>query len=180
LFAVLLGNPTALLPIFARDIFMSGPLSFGALRAAPAAAAILSALVLTYWPISRRIGRIMFITVAAFGVGTILLALSPTFVFALAAMGIVGAADTVSVVIRQTLVQLHTPDQMRGRVYSVNAMFTSTANQLGDFRAGATAAALGTVPAVLLGGASTLAVVLISLAAFRDLLTTDRYEPGKL
>lgn len=179
LFAVLLGNAMALLPIFARDIFMSGPLSFGALRAAPAMGAILSALVLTRWPVSRRVGRTMFITVAAFGIGTILLALSPTFVFALGAMGIVGAADTVSVVIRQTLVQLHTPDQMRGRVYSVNAMFTSTANQLGDFRAGATAAAFGTIPSVLIGGFSTLAVVLFSTAVFRELLTTDRYDPAK-
>jgi MFS family permease len=179
LFAVLLGNATALLPIFARDIFMSGPLSFGALRAAPAVGAIMSALVLTRWPISRRVGRTMFITVAAFGMGTILLALSPTFVLAMGAMGIVGAADTVSVVIRQTLVQLHTPDQMRGRVYSVNAMFTSTANQLGDFRAGAAAAAFGTIPSVLMGGLSTIAVVLISAAIFRELFAADRYEPGK-
>jgi len=179
LFAVLLGNATALLPIFARDIFMSGPLSFGALRAAPAVGAILTALVLTRWPISRRVGRMMFTSVAAFGMGTILLALAPSLVFAMIAMGIVGAADTVSVVIRQTLVQLHTPDQMRGRVYSVNAMFTSTANQLGDFRAGSAAAVFGTIPAVLIGGLSTIAVVLISTGIFRELYRADGYEPAK-
>jgi MFS family permease len=179
LFAVLLGNAMALLPIFARDIFMSGPLSFGALRAAPAAGAIVSALVLTRWPISRHVGRTMFITVATFGVGTILLALSPTLVLALGALGIVGAADTISVVIRQTLMQLHTPDQMRGRVYAVNAMATSTANQLGDFRAGTAAALFGTIPAVLLGGFTTLAVVLVSTGLFRELYRADRYQPAK-
>ena len=109
LFAVLLGNATALLPIFARDIFLSGPLSFGVLRTAPAAGALMTALVLARWPITRRVGRTMFVAVAAFGTGTILLALSPTIVMAMAAMAVVGAADTVSVVIRQTLVQLHTP-----------------------------------------------------------------------
>ncbi len=179
LFAVLLGNAMALLPIFARDVFMSGPLSFGALRAAPAAGAVLSALILTRWPISRHVGRTMFITVATFGMGTILLALSPTFVLAMGALGIVGAADTISVVIRQSLMQLHTPDQMRGRVYAVNAMFTSTANQLGDFRAGAVAALFGTIPAVLIGGFSTLAVVLVSTGLFNELYQADRYEPAK-
>jgi MFS family permease len=179
LFAVLLGNATALLPIFARDIFMSGPLGFGALRAAPAVGAILTALALTRWPISRQVGRAMFLSVAAFGTGTILLALAPTFAFAMGAMAIVGVADTVSIVIRQTLVQLHTPDQMRGRVYSVNAMFTSTANQLGDFRAGSAAAVFGTVPSVLIGGLSTIAVVLISTGIFRELYRADGYEPAK-
>ncbi len=119
LFAVLLGNATGLLPIFARDIFMSGPLSFGALRAAPAAGALLSALTLARWPISRHVGRIMFAAVATFGTGTILLALSPSLPFAMGAMFIVGAADTVSVVIRQSLLLLHTPDEMRGRVFAV-------------------------------------------------------------
>ena len=177
LFAVLLGNATALLPIFARDIFLVGPLSFGLLRAAPAGGALVTALVLARWPISRRVGRTMFISVAAFGAGTILLALSPSIVMAMAAMAVVGASDTVSVVIRQTLVQLHTPDDMRGRVYAVNTMFTATANQLGDFRAGAAAATFGTIPAVLYGGLTTLAVVLISVPAFRELYSADGYAP---
>jgi MFS family permease len=179
LFAVLLGNATALLPIFARDIFLTGPLNFGLLRAAPAAGALMTALALARWPIARRVGRTMFLSVAAFGAGTILLALSPAIGWAMAAMGVVGAADTVSVVIRQTLVQLHTPDEMRGRVYAVNTMFTGTANQLGDFRAGAAAAWLGTIPAVLVGGATTLAVALISTRIFRELYTADTYEPVK-
>jgi MFS family permease len=179
LFAVLLGNATALLPIFVRDIFMSGPLSFGALRAAPAAGALISALVLARWPISRRVGHIMFLAVAIFGTGTILLALSPTLPFAMGAMFIVGMSDTVSVVIRQSLLLLHTPDEMRGRVFAVGSMFTGTSNQLGDFRAGAAAAAFGTIPAVLIGGCSTIAVVLISTQLFRELYQADRFEPAK-
>jgi MFS family permease len=179
LFAVLLGNATGLLPIFARDIFMSGPLSFGALRAAPAAGALLTALTLARWPIARGVGHIMFVAVATFGAGTILLALSPSLPFAMGAMFIVGAADTVSVVIRQSLLLLHTPDEMRGRVFAVGSMFTGTSNQLGDFRAGSAAALFGTVPAVLIGGCSTLAVVLVSTKIFRELFQADRYQPDK-
>jgi MFS family permease len=179
LFAVLLGNATGLLPIFARDIFMSGPLSFGALRAAPAAGALITALTLARWPISRHVGRIMFIAVATFGTGTILLALAPSLLFAMGAMFIVGAADTASVVIRQSLLLLHTPDEMRGRVFAVGSMFTGTSNQLGDFRAGAAAALFGTIPAVLIGGLSTLAVVVVSTRVFRELFQANRYQPAK-
>jgi MFS family permease len=179
LFAILLGNAMALLPVFARDIFLSGPLSYGALRAAPAAGALAMAVVLTRWPIARRVGAAMFISVAIFGVGTILLALSPSLLFAIAVMGVVGAADVVSVVIRQTLVQLHTPDEMRGRVYAVSSLFTITSNQLGDFRAGVAASLFGTIPSVVIGGCSTLAVVLISRVIFRELYGADEYEPDK-
>jgi len=179
LFAVLLGNPTALLPIFARDIYLAGPLGFGVLRAAPAVGAIVSALVLARWPLSDRVGRIMFATVTIYGVGTILLALTPSFVLAMAALAVVGAADTVSVVIRQTMVQLRTPDHMRGRVYAVNSMVTNTSNQLGIFRAGAAAALFGTVPSVLVGGLSTIAVVLISTKIFRELYDADRYHDAR-
>jgi MFS family permease len=145
LFAVVLGNPTALLPIFASDIFKSGPLGFGALRAAPAAGAIITALIPTRRPISSRVGHAMFASVAAYGLGTILLALSPISILAMAALFMLGAADLISVVIRQTLVQLHTSDEMRGRVFAVNSMFTSTSNQLGTFRAGSAAALLGVI-----------------------------------
>ena len=179
LFAILLGNATALLPVFTRDIFHAGPLGFGLLRAAPAAGAIVTALVLTRWPISARLGHIMFATVTMFGVGTILLALAPAFIFAVGAMVVIGASDTVSIVIRQTLVQLHTPDAMRGRVYAVNSMVTITSNQLGDFRAGAAAALFGTVPSVLLGGCCTIAVVLISTKIFRELYRAETYQPGR-
>lgn len=179
LFAVLLGSATALLPIFASDVFITGPIGFGALRAAPAIGAIGSALILTRHPISRRVGSAMFISVAAYGLGTILLALSPTFVLAMSALTVVGAADTISMVIRQTLVQLNTPDGMRGRVFAVSSMFTSTSNQLGTFRAGTAAALLGTIPAVLLGGVCTIAVVLISAGLFRELLAAEGYEPAR-
>jgi len=179
LFAVLLGNPTALLPIFARDIYLAGPLGFGILRAAPAAGAIVTALLLARWPISDRIGRIMFATVTIYGVGTIILALTPSFVLAMAALAVVGASDTISVVIRQTMVQLRTPDYMRGRVYAVNSMITNTSNQLGIFRAGTAAALFGTVPSVLIGGLSTITVVLISTKIFRELYNADRYQDAR-
>jgi MFS family permease len=176
LFAVLLGNATAVLPIFARDIFVAGPFGFGLLRAAPAAGAIITALILARWPISARLGRVMFATVAIFGASTIVLALAPGFSLALAALVVMGASDSISVVIRQTMVQIRTPDAMRGRVYAVNSMVTITSNQLGDFRAGAAAALFGTIPSVLIGGLSTLAVVLISVRVFRELYRAERYE----
>lgn len=179
LFAVLLGSTTALLPVFASDIFPTGPLGFGALRAAPAAGAIVAALVLTRRPITRRIGHAMFGSVAVYGVATVLFALTPNFVLATLALAVVGAADLVSVVIRQSLVQLYTPDEMRGRVFAVNSMFTATSNQLGTFRAGTAAALLGTVSAVMVGGLSTIAVVLIGAVVFRDLFRAEGYEPAK-
>jgi MFS family permease len=179
LFAVVLGNPTAVLPIFARDIYLAGPLGFGILRAAPAAGAIVMALVLARWPISARVGRFMFATVTIYGVATILFALAPNFALALAALAVVGASDTISVVIRQTMVQLRTPDRMRGRVYAVNSMVTNTSNQLGIFRAGTAAAVFGTVPSVLLGGLTTIAVVLISTKIFRELYDAERYHDAR-
>jgi MFS family permease len=179
LFAVLVGNATAVLPIFARDIYSAGPLGFGLLRAAPAAGAILTALMLARWPISARLGRVMFTTVAIFGVSTIVLALAPSLTLALAALVVMGASDSISVVIRQTMVQIRTPDAMRGRVYAVNSMVTITSNQLGDFRAGAAAALFGTLPSVLIGGLSTLAVVLISRGVFRELYQAERYDAAK-
>jgi len=179
LFAVLFGNAMALLPIFARDIFLSGPLGFGLLRAAPAAGAVMMSLTLARWPLTAHVGRVMFAAVTVFGVGTILLALAPNLVLAMAAMVAVGASDTISVVIRQTMVQIRTPDEMRGRVYAVNSMITITSNQLGDFRAGSAATLFGTIPAVLIGGLSTIAVVLISTKIFRELYNADTYEPAK-
>ncbi len=176
LFAVVLGNPTAVLPIFAHDVYLAGPLGFGVLRAAPAAGAIATALLLARWPISDRIGRVMFATVTLYGIATIVFALTPSFILAMAALAVVGAADTVSVVIRQTMVQLRTPDHMRGRVYAVNSMVTNTSNQLGIFRAGTAAAVFGTIPSVLIGGLSTIAVVLISTKIFRELYDADRYH----
>ena len=133
----------ALLPILARDVFLTGPIDFGALRAAPGAGAIVAALSLTRHPIARRVGDVMFASVTAYGIATILPAPAPNFILAVAALMVIGAADTISMVIRQTLVQLHTPDRRRGRVFAVNAMFTSTSNQIGTFRAGTMAVTLG-------------------------------------
>jgi MFS family permease len=117
----------------------------------------------------------MFITVTIFGIGTLLLGLAPNFIFAIGAMAVIGASDTISVVIRQTMVQLRTPDAMRGRVYAVNSMAVITSNQLGDFRAGAWAAFFGTIPSVLIGGVSILAVVLASRWMFTELYEAQRY-----
>jgi MFS family permease len=177
--AVLLGSVMALLPVFAHDIFVIGPLGFGILRAAPAVGAIVTGLMLARWPVSDRVGRVMFVTVTIFGIGTILLGLAPNFIFAIAAMAIIGASDTISVVIRQTMVQLRTPDDMRGRVYAVNSMAVITSNQLGDFRAGAAASFFGTIPSVLIGGLCILAVVAISRLIFVELYAADRYELAK-
>ncbi|HEX3938001.1 MAG TPA: MFS transporter [Xanthobacteraceae bacterium] len=180
LFSVLFGNATAVLPIFARDIFAAGPLGFGLLRAAPAAGAIMTALTLARWPIRARLGHMMFSGVGIFGIGTIMLGLAPNFALAAVALFIVGAADSISVVIRQTMVQIRTPDAMRGRVYAVNSLVTITSNQLGDFRAGTMAAVFGTVPSVLIGGCSIIFIVLISTKIFRELYDADRYQEERL
>ena len=176
LFSVLFGNATAVLPIFARDIFATGPLGYGLLRAAPAAGAIMTALTLTRWPIGARLGRVMFSAVGIFGIGTIMLALAPNFALAALAMFVVGASDSISVVIRQTMVQIRTPDEMRGRVYAVNSLITIASNQLGDFRAGTAAAVFGTLPSVFIGGCSIIVIVLISTKIFRELYDADRYH----
>jgi MFS family permease len=179
LFAVLLGGAIALLPIFAKDIFQTGPWGLGRLRAAPAVGALTMAIVLSRWPITRGVGRAMFAGVATFGVATVVFAVSRSFALSMAALAVLGAADMVSIVIRQTLVQLHTPDEMRGRVYAVNSLFVGTSNQLGDFRAGLTAHWFGTVPSVLIGGIGTLLIVLIGTNVFRELYRADTYEPTK-
>jgi MFS family permease len=133
MFAVLLGGATALLPIFARDIFATGPWGLGLLRAAPAVGALLMAVALAHWQIGARAGMKMFLAVAAFGAATIVFGLSESFPLSLAALFVIGASDMVSVVVRQTLVQIQTPDAMRGRVAAVNALFIGTSNQLGEF-----------------------------------------------
>jgi len=178
MFAVLLGGATALLPIYAHDIFQTGPWGLGLLRAAPAVGALAMSIVLSRSPIERGVGRALFATVAAFGVSTIVFAVSTSFWLSMLALVVLGASDMVSVVIRLTLVQLHTPDAMRGRVYAVNSLFVGTSNQLGEFRAGVMAAWLGTVPAVLIGGLGTLAVVMFAIRAFPALYHADEYPAG--
>jgi MFS family permease len=159
MFAVLFAGATALLPIYAKDIFHVGPWGLGIMRAMPAAGALLMAIALARWPLVRNAGRKMYVAVALFGVATIVFALSTSFALSLAALFLLGAADMVSVVVRQTLVQVQTPDDMLGRVISVNALFVGTSNQLGEFRAGVFAHFIGTVPAVVFGGVATLLIV---------------------
>jgi len=173
LFAVLLGGVTALLPIFAKDVLEVGPWGLGLLRSAPAVGSLAMSLVLTRWSIQRRTGPTLFGAVAVYGLATLVFGLSTDLALSLAALAIAGAADMVSVVIRQTLVQLETPDEMRGRVSAVNALFIGASNQLGEFRAGATAAGLGPFGAVLLGGLGTLAIVVAWWRLFPSLARRD-------
>jgi MFS family permease len=179
LFAVLLGGATGLLPIFAKDVFNVGPAGLGVLRAAPALGALVSLGVLTLSPLRRRIGRIEFSAVACFGIATVVFGLSQSFVLSIIALSLMGAADAVSVVIRLTLVQLETPDQMRGRVSAVNSLFVTMSNQLGDFRAGTAAALFGAIPAVLFGGVGTLIVVAACTKVFPQLYAIEQFEQAR-
>ncbi|MQT11608.1 MFS transporter [Segnochrobactrum spirostomi] len=171
--AVLLGGATALLPIYARDILHTSSLGLGALRAAPAVGALLTSLLLARRPLSKRVGVTMFTAVAVFGAGTVLFGLSTSFPLSLVALTLMGAADVVSVVIRSTLVQLETPDAMRGRVSAVNFLFVGTSNQLGEFESGTTAALFGTVPAVVIGGIGTILVAVLWSRLFPALRKVD-------
>ncbi len=179
MFAVMLGGVTALLPIYARDILFVGPVGLGVLRAAPAAGAVLMSMALAISPPSRRIGRVLFTAIAAFGVATVVFALSKWFPLSLAALVLLGASDMVSEMIRSILIQLETPDEMRGRVTAVESIFTSTAGQLGQFESGVTAAMLGTVPAAVIGGIGTLLVVCLWMKMFPVLLNRNALERGE-
>ena len=176
LFAVLLGGAMALLPIYARDILQTGPWGLGVLRAAPAVGALLMTAVLARQPINRRVGMRMFQAVIVFGVATVVFALSHWMWLSVLALAILGAADTVSVVIRFSLVQLATPDEMRGRVGAVNFLFINASNQLGQFESGVTAALFGAVPAAVLGGVGTIAVALLWMKLFPTLRDVERLE----
>ena len=177
LFAVLLGGATALLPIFAKDILHVGPVGLGTLRSAPAVGALLMSLALSRWPIGRAAGPKMLWAVVAYGGATAVFGLSTSFALSMVALALSGAADMVSVVVRQSLVQLETPDAMRGRVSAVNSVFIGASNQLGEFESGATAAVLGPVGSVLLGGVGSIAIALIWWRAFPALATRDRLAP---
>ncbi len=174
LFAVLLGGATALLPIYARDILHTGPVGLGLLRAAPAAGALVMSLVLIRWPLHRKVGHRLLAAVAVFGVATVVFGLSTDFGLSMWALVITGAADSISVVTRMTLVQLETPDEMRGRVSAVNSIFIGASNQLGEFESGATAALMGPVGSVVLGGVGTLLVAGLWLRLFPALARRDR------
>jgi MFS family permease len=176
LFAVLLGGATALLPIYARDILQTGPLGLGVLRAAPAVGALLTTAILARHPINRRVGMRMFQAVIVFGVATVVFAVSHWMWLSLLALAVLGAADTVSVVIRFSLVQLATPDEMRGRVGAVNFLFINASNQLGQFESGVTAALFGAMPAAVLGGVGTVAIALLWMKLFPTLRDVERLE----
>jgi MFS family permease len=173
LFAVLLGGATALLPVYARDILATGPWGLGLLRSAPALGAVLMSVYLARRPLRHHVGRSMFRAVAVFGTATMLFAVSTSFLLSFALLVILGASDVISVVIRHSLVQIRTPDAMRGRVSAVNSMFIGTSNQLGEFESGVTAALFGTVPAVLIGGIGTIIVVVLWRRFFPQLAEVD-------
>jgi MFS family permease len=176
LFAVLFGGVVALLPIYARDILQTGPLGLGILRAAPAVGALLMTALLARYTINHRVGMRMFQAVIVFGVATVVFALSQWMWLSVLALAVLGAADTISVVIRFSLVQLATPDEMRGRVGAVNFLFINASNQLGQFESGITAALLGTVPAAVLGGVGTVAIALLWIKLFPTLRDVERLE----
>ena len=178
LFAVLLGGATALLPMFAKDILHVGPLGLGLLRGAPALGALTMSIVLTRWPARRRVGPLMLGAVAVYGLATFVFGVSTNFGLSMAALAVTGAADMISVVIRQTLVQLETPDAMRGRVSAVNSLFIGASNQLGEFESGATAAWLGPVGSVVLGGVGVLVVAGLWPRLFPALSRRDALLPG--
>jgi len=176
LFALLLGGVTALLPIFARDILATGPFGLGLLRAGPACGAVLVGTLLAKRPLRRAVGRKMLWCVAGYGIATTAFALSKLFWLSLLAMVAVGGFDMVSMVVRETLVQIATPDHMRGRVGVVNHVFNNASNQLGDFEAGVVADAWGVVTAAVFGGLGTLLVVALWSRLFPELVAVDRFD----
>ncbi|MEY4442825.1 MAG: hypothetical protein RL442_1825 [Pseudomonadota bacterium] len=177
LFAVLLGGATALLPIYAKDILEVGPWGLGLLRASPAAGALIMSLVLTRWPLQRHVGRWLMVSVGLFGVSIAVFAVSTVFWLSMLALVFSGAFDMVSVVVRQTLMQLETPDEMRGRVSAVSTIFIGASNQLGEFESGATAAWMGPVAAALVGGIGTVVVAVLWTRLFPSLARRDRMSP---
>ncbi|MEK3910814.1 MFS transporter [Paenibacillus sp. FSL H7-0331] len=169
LFAVLLGGATALMPIFAQDILHAGPWALGVMRTAPAVGALVMSIVLVYFPLKKAFGSTLFGALFVFGLATMLFALSTNLLISLVALVFIGASDVVSVVIRSSLVQLQTPDEMRGRVNAVNSLFVGTSNQLGEFESGMLAGFMGAVPAAFIGGVGTIAVAGLWMYLFPSL-----------
>ena len=180
MFAVLLGGAVALLPVYAKEILHTGPWGLGLLRSAPGVGAALMAIVVAHQPIRRRAGLTMLLAVASFGVLTIIFGLSHSLIVSLIALFLLGASDMVSVIIRATLVQVATPDEMRGRVSAVDMMFIGVSNELGEFESGLTAQWLGTVPAVILGGVGTLLVIAAWAWLFPELRNADQLTVAEL
>ena len=174
LFVVLLGGATALLPAYARDILHTGPWGLGLLRLSPAVGALTTSVWLAHHPIRRQAGKRMFAAVILFGLATIAFALSRSVWLSMGILAVLGAADVVSVVVRSSLVQLETPDEMRGRVSAVNSLFIGTSNQLGEFESGVTASWFGIVPATIFGGVGSIVVALIWMGVFPGLRKLER------
>jgi MFS family permease len=181
LFAVFLGGAVALLPVYAREILFTGPWGLGLLRTAPGVGAAAMAIFLAHRPLRRKAGLIMLWCVAGFGFFTILFGLSHSFALSLAALFFVGATDMVSVIVRAILIQVATPDEMRGRVNAVDMVFIGASNELGEFESGLTAQWLGTIPAVVLGGIGTLVVTAIWAWRFPELRKVEQVHslPGR-
>ena len=169
LFVVLLGGATALLPVYARDILHTGPWGLGLLRLAPALGALSTSIFLAHHPIRKHAGRRMFVAVVVFGVATIAFALSRNVLLSMGILCVLGAADVTSVVVRSSLVQMETPDEMRGRVSAVNSLFIGTSNQLGEFESGVTASWFGVIPATIIGGVGSIMIALIWMGLFPGL-----------
>src|SRR3981081_1800077 len=180
MFAVLLGGAVALLPVYARTILHTGPWGLGLLRSAPGVGAALMAIVVAHRPIRRRAGLTMLLSVAAFGVLTIIFGISHSLILSLVALFLLGASDMVSVIIRATLIQVATPDEMRGRVNAVDMLFIGVSNELGEFESGLTAQWFGTVPAVVLGGVGTLLVIAAWAWLFPELRKADQLTVAEL
>jgi predicted MFS family arabinose efflux permease len=178
LFAVLLGGATALLPVYARDILLASPRGLGMLRSAPAVGAFAASLYLARHPFREKVGNTMFTAVAWFGLATIVFGLSRSMVLSFFALVVLGWADMLSMVIRSSLVQLETPDAMRGRVSAVNSVFIGASNQLGEFESGLTASWFGAVSAAVLGGVGTLAIVFLWRRLFPQLAERDQLLAG--
>jgi MFS family permease len=177
LFAMMLGTVTGLLPIYARDILMTGPWGLGLLRSAPAVGALAMSIFLSHASIERRAGLVMYATTAVFSLSILVFALSTSLALSILALLVYGATDAISVVIRHAMVQTRTPHDMLGRVMAVNAMCTGTTGTLGDFRAGLVAAWFGAVPSVLMGGIGALLVVLLWMRLFPDLARVKSLGP---
>ncbi len=173
LFAVLLGGATALLPIYAKDILHIGPQGLGLLRASPALGALLMSLVLTRWPVEKRVGTRLLSAVGTFGLATVVFGFSESFWLSMVALMVIGAADTVSVVIRVTIMQLQTPDEIRGRVAAINGIFIGASNQLGEFESGTVADLLGPIFSVVSGGIGTILIALGWIRLFPALASRD-------
>ncbi|MBP9951758.1 MAG: MFS transporter, partial [Cypionkella sp.] len=176
LFAVLLGGATALLPAFATDILNVGPEGFGLLRSGPAIGALLMAAALSRWPLKRHAGRRMLLAVGAFGLATVIFGLSKNIYLSVTALAVLGAADMISVYVRQTLVQIVTPDHMRGRVSSVSGLFISGSNELGEFESGVASRFIGPVGAAIFGGIGTMIVTGAWAGMFPSLRKADRLD----